>query len=406
VKFLFCSLASPGFLNPFIGIALELAERGHSVAFVTDVTMGEQLARQGLERIPLGQVDKPSFHVPIWSHRESIADQLRHVFYAIQRFRPDILVAQPLTLGPIMTAEVRKLPLAILGFCTYLWPDSQSGSEKPLSQIESLKEWRYGDMLRLYNNARQLLSLSPCIADCREAPFLGDLFMVRSISELEKNLNYLPEQVHLVGHCLWEESSDDPELEAWLRESVNSGAPIVYVQHGRFFDRPSFWPNLIAGLAGLNVKVAASVGRMDHAIGEVPPNFLVRHHMPELRVLDHANAMIASANSTAVLGALSKGVPSILVPAGGEQPDVAARCEAMGVAKVLAPEQSDPAELSAALQQILVNRKMLDTCQWMAKAFGQIDGFKVAANLLEALAETSAPVLRYRKSSSLNEAMA
>jgi MGT family glycosyltransferase len=406
VKILFCSLASPGFLNPFIGIALELEKRGHGVAFVTDVTMGEQLARQGLERIPFGLADKPSFHVPIWSHLESIADQLRHVFHAIQRFRPDILVAQPLTLGPIMTAEVRRLPLAILGFCTYLWPDSESGSEKPLSQIESLKVWRYDDMLKLYNNARQLLALPPCVADCREAPFLGDLFMVRSIADFEENFHRLPGQVHLVGHCLWEESSDDPELEAWLRESINSGAPIIYVQHGRFFDRPSFWPNLVAGLAGLNVKVAASVGRMDHGIGEVPPNFLVRHHIPELRVLDHASAMIASANSTAVLGALSKGVPSVLVPAGGEQPDVAARCEAMGVAKILAPEQSNPAELSAALQQILVNRKMLDTCQWMAKAFGRIDGFKVAANLLEALAETSAPVLRCRKSSSLNEVMA
>src|SRR5258708_19480945 len=101
MKFLFCCLASSGYVNPSIGIALKLRERGHETAFVTDVAYGEQLASQGLERIPRGEADGPSFEVAQWFYPNSVAMQMKHITYALRPFHPHVLMAHQLPLGPL-----------------------------------------------------------------------------------------------------------------------------------------------------------------------------------------------------------------------------------------------------------------------------------------------------------------
>ena len=95
-----------------------------------------------------------------------------------------------------------------------------------------------------------------------------------------------------------------------MKAAAASGKAIIYVHHGRVFDAPSFWAELIEALAPTEAHVAASVGRMDRGLGVVPSHWFVRGHVPQASVLAHASLMVASATSTAVLGALTAGVPS------------------------------------------------------------------------------------------------
>jgi UDP:flavonoid glycosyltransferase YjiC (YdhE family) len=103
--------------------------------------------------------------------------------------------------------------------------------------------------------------------------------------------------------------------------------------------------------------------------------------------------MIASANTTAVLGALTMGVPSVLIPSGGEEPEVADQCQVAGVAKIL-PDKASSAQIAEALQQVLEDDNMLAAAKRAAAAFARMDSMNVVANLLESLAETKKPVLR------------
>jgi UDP:flavonoid glycosyltransferase YjiC (YdhE family) len=133
---------------------------------------------------------------------------------------------------------------------------------------------------------------------------------------------------------------------------------------------------------------------MDCSIGNVPSNFFVRPFLPQGRVLRVASALVTTANTTAVLGALTAGVPGLLVPAGGEEPDVAEQCENAGVARVLAIEMASPARLGSELRQLLEDENTKNAARRISAKFAQLDSFNITADLLERLAQAKAPVLR------------
>jgi UDP:flavonoid glycosyltransferase YjiC (YdhE family) len=401
MRFLFCSLDSPGFLYPSIGIARSLRSRGHEIAFATNLQHAGLLAGQGFERLPRGPVDGSSFQVAQWGLPVPIAIQVKHVEHALELFPADALFGQSLTLGPLIVAAQRGLPVGLLGFCTYLWPTTEEGAEhwgeietSLHSPVEEWRAWRYVGVVEALDKARALFRLPPLESRCRETPLLADLFLLRSVPDLEPAWENLPERVHLVGSCLWEPEDSDPDLETWLAESARAGSPLIYAQPGRSFHLPSFWRELIDGLGGGGYRVAASTGRLDGEIGAVPESFFVRPHIPQGRILRSARVAVASANSTAVLGALAAGVPSLLIPGGGEQPDVAALCESAGVARTLPPAEATPERIHAEIRILLADSSYRENARRYQAAFAALDGSERAADLLEILARTRRPVLR------------
>jgi len=149
MRFLFCSLETPGFLFPAIAVALELKARGHEVSFVADAKCCALLASQGLARVERGSRDGESFQVAFWAKPTSIAIQVKHVEYALESFCADALVGQALTLGPILAAQKHKIPLGLLGFCTYLWPyDEAPDLGRAWSESGARACWRHNDMVK------------------------------------------------------------------------------------------------------------------------------------------------------------------------------------------------------------------------------------------------------------------
>jgi MGT family glycosyltransferase len=385
MRFLFCSLASHGYVYPAIGLAQVLQKQGHEVALVTGPAFRETIAQAGLERIPCGEWDDQSFQVAQWAHPIAGAIQIKHIKYAAERFAPDVLVGHPLTLGPLVAAELFSLPVAILGFATYLWPFSgdlaESGSAGAGRRI-----WRHQDMMQYYNQLRAQSRL-PVIDDPQPAtsPFLGDLFLLQNVPEfLQGRAEELPDRVRLVGSCLWDPPQCDPELEEWLAEALASGEPILYVQHGSAFKYPSFLPALIHAVKGWPIRVAVSVGRMRSKAPPAPSNFFIRDHVSQGFVLRHAQAVVSSGNTTVVLGAVTHGLPSLLMPTGGEQFDLAELCQQAGVALCLSPDEVLSYTVREALQKVLADSHLAQASRSLQAAFQRYGGAERAAELLSA----------------------
>jgi MGT family glycosyltransferase len=398
-------------LYPLIGIARALKSRGHEVAFVTNLQHEALLAGAGFRRIARGVNDGASFQVAQWGKPFSIALQVKHIEHALEQFPADVLVGQSLTFGPLLVAARRDLPVGLLGFCTYLWPAEVADAEgcqppevSVLSSVEEWRAWRYRGMLQTLNDARALFRLDLC-PNAAQAPLLGDLFLVQSVAELEPQ-KHLPDRVHLVGSCLWEPKVRDPELEEWMEGTVRQGSPLIYVQHGRSFHIPNFWRRLVDALAGSDYRVAASLERLDGEIGSLPENFFVRPQIPQGKILPFARAVVASANTTAALGALTAGIPSLLIPAGGEQPDVAALCRDVGVAKTLTPDEATPERIQTEITDLLADSGFRTRARHYASAFTKLNGCERAADLLATLARTRVPVLRGQRVTALMEKIA
>lgn len=397
MRFLFCSLSSPGFLYPALGIAEQLRRRNHEVAFVTDLASVDAVVRAGFPRLARGERDGPSFQVQHWGVALSIAIQAKHVEYALAQYAADVLVGQPLTLGPMIVAERRRIPLGVVGLAPFLWPypaGPASGSPGRVPDIVARRAWRYADGLRIYNDARRLFGLAATDPPPDANPFLGNLYLLQSSPLLAGSLEHLPARVHLVGACLWEPPREpDDELDTWLDGAARDGRPVVYVQQARSFDAPRFWPNLVQTLDNLDVRAVASLARMDRAVGEVPGNVLVRRHVSQAHVLTKASAAIGSGTTTAVLGALVHGVPSILLPAGGEQEDLAEQCAHAGVAESLPPD-ADAGTIRNAIGRVLEDRSMARSAATVGAELLEAGGHAAAARLLERLAATGQPVER------------
>lgn len=420
MRFLFCSLDSLGTLFPSMGLALALEERGHEVAFVAAFAIEEELASCGLRRIAReAAADGASFLVRRWAEPVEIALQVRHIEHALSVFPADVLVGQQLTFGPLIAAERRRLPLAMIGYASYLWPSGREGgvaesvagggvagggvagegsagdggANEKTARRGRLR-WRYRDMLGHLNRARELFRLPPLELPAEASPMLGDLFLLRSIPSLEKDWLDLPARVHLAGDCLWEPPAPaDAALQGWLERAERSGRPLVYLHHGQFFGDPVFLAALVEAARQLDLWVAASVGRVGEPIGDLPERFFVRDHVPQQAVLPRAAAVVASGHSTVALGALSAGLPSLLVCSGGEQPEIGFRWREAGVSRVLRPEEATPASLRAGLEEVLGDPRMRRRAraeQRNLRAWPR----QAAVALLERLAREKRPVLR------------
>jgi UDP:flavonoid glycosyltransferase YjiC (YdhE family) len=385
VRYLFCSFATHGFIQPSIGIALELRRRGHEVAFVTAPSMAPLLERVGISRLPRGEKDGDSFTVALCGHPIETMRQTRHVEHALGLFPADVIVGQSLTLGPPIAAERKGLPLAMIGLAAYIWPTRASA--RPAAHTAYVRA-RYDEFRKSFDLTRYTFGLDVCGPDPVETPLLGDLFLLRSAPALEGELDSLPAQVQFVGDCLWDSGVTEPALDAWLDEATASGAPIVYAQPGRISNVQHLWTTVRSALADEPMRVAASVGRLERVELDAPPNFFARVHVSQDAVLPRSRAAISTGTTTSVLGALRYGVPLVLIPGGGggEQVDLAARCVEAGVGIRIDPPALTEERLRDAVRALVYEG---DAMRARARVIGdrlaEVGGPVRAAELLEAL---------------------
>ena len=119
----------------------------------------------------------------------------------------------------------------------------------------------------------------------------------------------------------------------------HAGATTVYFTLGTVFNLESgdLFTRVLAGLQELPVEVVVTVGRqIDPAeLGPQPPHVRVERFVPQADILARCSAVVSHGGSGSVLGALAHGLPQVLIPMGADQPLNAARCEQLGVARVL-----------------------------------------------------------------------
>jgi MGT family glycosyltransferase len=135
--------------------------------------------------------------------------------------------------------------------------------------------------------------------------------------------------------------------------------PTVYVTLGTVFGVESgdLFARAIAAVRELPVRAIVTVGAdVDPAeLGEAPPNVRIERFVPQGEILPQCRLVVSHAGSGSVLGALAHGLPLLLLPLGADQPMNAARCEAIGAARVLDAVAAQPAEIGAAIAELLAS---------------------------------------------------
>jgi len=328
-----------------------------------------------------------------WFTEYAILRQLKHLVFAVKAFRPDVIVGSMFTLGMVALRLSSSIPITVLGQCTYLYAAPEGQADQLSHELYTRREWRRRDVAEHLRRALKVLGVSTEALDI-ESRLNGDLFLLRSIPDLEGDISSLPPTVHFAGDCLWDLDEPDPELEAWLAESKTRSRQVIYVQQAKIFDLPSFWPDMVESLRNSDMSIVASTGRMAHCPTALPSNFYVRPHLPQKRVMEQASVVLCSGTTTPVLGAITHGVPLVMIPTGGEQPDAAEICCQAGVAVELNADGLTAEQISNAIRSVDGNEAMRERARHLARQFNAMRSIDPAVSLLQRLAKSQLPMQR------------
>ena len=160
--------------------------------------------------------------------------------------------------------------------------------------------------------------------------------------------------------------------------------PLVYVSLGTtiFSAKQEFYQQCFKAFGGLAKRVIVSVGTSTDlgSLGEVPKNFLVRNHVPQLEVLKRADAFITHGGMNSVSEGLWYGVPLVVIPQGSDQFFVAQRVEELKAGIVLDRRRVTPERLRQAVEQAISDARLRANAKIIGESFHEAGGFVRAAH--------------------------
>jgi MGT family glycosyltransferase len=172
----------------------------------------------------------------------------------------------------------------------------------------------------------------------------------------------------------------------------------VYFTLGTVFNMESgdLFNRVLVGLRELPIQVVATVGvEIDSAMfGPQPPNVYIAPYIPQSLVLPASSAVVSHGGTGTVLGALAYGVPSVLLPMGADNPFNAARCETLGVARILNATSCSPRDVRDAVADVLTTPSYRERARHLRDETRALPGAAYSVALLERLAIERRPIRR------------
>lgn len=387
VRFLFSFAGDSGHFFPLVPVARSAQAAGHTVAFACRPRMVSTVERAGFaafstgvdegaeqKRIPLRELDPQREDRALrdgfagWMAQQRAAGMLSRC----TDWQPDLCVCDETDFGAMVAAQRLELPYASVLV-------SVSGSfVRPQLLAEPLTQLRLAnglpadpdlDMLSRY------LVLCPAPASLRDPAWP------------------LPATAHHFRPDEPQATTATPPLP-WLADLADR--PTVYVTLGTVFNLESgdLFSRILAGLRTLPVNVVATVGRqLDPAeLGPQPGNVHIERFIPQSAILPRCQAVVSHGGSGSVVGALSHGLPMVLIPMGADQPNNAARCASLGVATVLDAVSATPAQITAAVSAVLSHREYRQAALRLREQFAALPDPAHTVDLLERLVRHRAPL--------------
>ncbi len=297
--------------------------------------------------------------------RQGAQSRAPHSRALCAQWRPDMLVCDETDFGSMVAAEYLELPYAtvlVMAAGSFIRPEVIGEALAELRALNGLLPDPELVMLRRY------LVLSPFPPSFRDPmyPLPPTAYSFRPLTS----------------------TADENLRLAW--PSMRRDVPLVYFTLGTVFNLESgdLFTRVLDGLRELPVNVIVTIGHhIDPAEFEPQPaNVRIERYIAQEAILPKCSLVVSHGGSGSVSGALAHGRPSVLIPMGADQLLNAARCEQLGIARVLDPIGATPSLVRAAVTDVLENPNYRRAAERMRDEFAALPGPTHAVRLLERLA--------------------
>ncbi|MGI5208177.1 glycosyltransferase [Spirillospora sp. CA-108201] len=377
-RFLFAVPPLAGHVAAVAAVAAELVRRGHKVAWTGHrATLEPRLRSRARIFSALGDEDAarllddrlracgpadPRF----W---EEFLVPLGHAMMpgvetAIDRFRPDAVVADQLALAAPVAARRREIPWATAAATPAEFTRPLAGRPEDERRVRE----RIGG-----------LQLDHGIDDLLDLRFSDHLVLVFATGALLGDVSFFPDHFAFVGPV---PGRPAPSAFPWDRLD---GRPAVLVALDTAGDASRERFLRVAAEAVRELDVQAVFVAPPGAVGAAPPNVLVRGQVPRPKILERMSAVVCDGGYGAVCESLARGLPLVAAPIRDDQPIIAGLLEKAGAGTAVPFDGVRPDALRAAITAVLADGPHRAAAARVQDSFAAAGGAAEAADRLEKL---------------------
>ncbi|MEO8266087.1 MAG: nucleotide disphospho-sugar-binding domain-containing protein [Ilumatobacteraceae bacterium] len=234
------------------------------------------------------------------------------------------------------------------------WPLGSRPDSVELAGLEVLVDRVTAAFTDRWNTA--LATLAPGRDEVEDAFRVhGRRVLYNGIATMQEagRLTQLPTDHRFVGPLVRDEALPHA-MDSWMDRS--HGRPQVYVALGTFLShRCDVLAKIAEALRLVGARAAIALGSTpEHALGPVPPDWVVAPRLPQVAMLRSADIVIHHGGNNTVQEALASGARQLVLPFSTDQFANAADLERVGIASVLSPNTTTGADLAHAVAGALV----------------------------------------------------
>ncbi len=401
MRALFTTTAGSGHFHPLVPVARALVESGHEVAVAAPGSFGPTVEASGFRAFPSGRDDAQGVDPEIaglmgrlmeMDYETGSAFFFSHIFggYNARRivpdliplcqdWKPDVIIRELAEFGGAIAAEALGIPHAAV-------------------QIGHFFDFRpYGnDLSAQLDSVRHSVGLP---ADPDLAMLYRYLLLSLVPPSYQDPAAHRPPTMHHLRTVVFDRSGSEV-APPWLGPDL--ARPVIYATFGTEVPNipplgvfPGLFRAVIDGLrdeAGTLI-VTVSRGKDPADLGPQPPHVHVERYLPQSLLLPHCDLVVTHGGHNTVLAALAHGLPLVVIPIAADQPENARRCAALGLGRVVGPEERIPDAIRTAVREVLGEPRYRQNAVALQTEMETLPRVERAVELLEGLASEKTPRL-------------
>lgn len=403
------SYKGTGHLNPLIALSRQLVARGHRVTLFQHPELEEYVRGRGLEfsAIAIPGSSSTGQHQGGTNQRRP-RTRIGEIAYRLRRIEGDMeaflreypaaireagvntLIMGEISLSGPTLAEILRLPYFIVSTSiphNFGWDAPRSiaspGSymdrlQKELLEVSVLR--MKGPVGRSLDRYRRNIGLGSIRNIEKTFPELAHITQWPQCLDLPRSV--LPTNFFYTGPFVDEAGRAFVEFP-WSRLD---GRPLVYASLGTTRKSgTAIFHRIAEACSRLDLQLVISLGgRRDPALlSDLPGKPLVVGNAPQLELLKRAQIVISHAGPNTVLETLMEGKPLLALPMALDQPAVAARLAALGVAEVLPADNRSTEQLRTALLKVQNDPSYRNAALKLQSEMQSLCGLERAADIIE-----------------------
>ncbi|MGQ0838756.1 macrolide family glycosyltransferase [Actinokineospora sp.] len=388
----FFNFPAYGHVNPTLGVIEELTRRGHRVTATATDHLAPSLAAAGAEPVRYNSIFGDYYTSP-YTAEANAGEGMRCLQEALalteqvegfyRQHRPDVILHDFMAWGGRFVAARNGIP-GVRMFPTYGINEHFNIQERfPMAELTDP---------RIMEMIGKLVEVLPEMG----LPGITPPEFFFQIAEL--GIIYVPRRFHydgdtfddrfvFAGPCLGDRSKFQG---TWAPSG--SGRPVLLISLGTAATGwPEFFTLCLQAFGNTDWDVVMAVG--DHVdpaeLGELPANFQVSRHVPQLDVLGHASLFVTHGGMNSTMEALYNGVPMVAIPQMNEQRANGLRVEELGLGTHLPRERVTAQSLAAAAASVAADTAVAARVRELRDDMRAVSGPVVAADAIEKFVSTT-----------------